>query len=132
MTTLRISVLVLAVLTLGAIATASESVPAGQIFSGTYDWKDGGSEKLVAEFVPSGENTWDVTFRFRWNGDDNKWTGTAEGILSDGEIVSGTATTGRRNWVFEATIGDGVMRGQHTEKRKDGSSYETGTFEIRR
>ena len=70
---------------------------------------------MVAEFEPSGNNTWKVSFRFRWNGDDNAWDGTAKGSPLDGETVTGTATTGRKNWVFEATIEEGVMRGQHTE-----------------
>ena len=101
-------------------------------FSGSYDWKDGGSDELSVEFVPDGEETWKVKFRFRWNGDRKTWKGTAQGTLADGSELSGTATSGNRNWTFVASISDGVMLGSHEEIRSGGGGYKTGTFELKR
>ena len=46
--------------------------------------------------------------------------------------MTGTATDGNRNWVFEGTVKDGVMSGSHREMREGRKPYESGTFEIKR
>lgn len=99
-------------------------------FEGRYEWSQGGSDKLRADFRPDGENRWDVAFRFNFSGRKETWTGTAEGSLADGSKLTGTATSGGRNWIFEARIEDGVMRGEHREVKRGGRQYATGTFEI--
>ena len=63
-------------------------------FEGKYQWKDGGSDWLKAEFTPTGEGQWDVSFQFKWNGSDYSWTGELEGSLEDGGNLSGTARSG--------------------------------------
>ena len=114
----------------GAVVTAKDAAP--QTFKGDYDWTDGDIGPLSATFTPDGENAWKVSFDFVWNGDELTWKGTAEGSLADGTEVTGTATDGNRNWVFEGSIKDGVMSGVHREIREGRDPYESGTFEIKR
>ena len=111
-------------------ATAEEA--ATQTFTGTYDWSDGDVGPLEAVFVPDGDGSWTVTFDFNWSDQDRTWTGTAKGSLADGTEVTGTATDGNRNWVFEAKIADGVMSGSHREIREGRKPYESGSFSIER
>ena len=103
-----------------------------QIFSGTYDWSDGDIGELKAVFEPDGEAAWTVKFDFNWNGQERTWTGTAKGSLTDGSEVTGTATDGNRNWVFEGSIKEGMMSGNHREIREGRKPYESGTFDIKR
>jgi len=126
----RHSALVLAALALLFLAPSSNANASGRTFSGEYDWSDGGTGALSAEFTPSGDQQWKVEFRFGFNGRDSTWRGTAEGALEDGSRLTGTARWKKRNWVFEATIENGTMNGTHTEIRRDGGRYETGTFAI--
>ena len=69
---------------------AFAAVQAGETttLSGSYDWKDGGSDDLSAEFEPDGEDRWKVTFRFRWSDRDHTWSGAAEGSLDDGSKLT--------------------------------------------
>jgi len=127
-TTVALTITVL-VLTVG-IATADHH--GSQTFIGTYDWSDGDIGYLKAVFESDGDGAWKVKFDFNWNGQDHTWTGTAKGSLANGTEVSGTATDGHRNWVFEGSIEDGVMSGSHREIRKERNPYESGTFEISR
>ncbi len=99
-------------------------------FEGTYDWSSGGTDTLRAEFVPDGENSWKVTFRFRFDNRNNTWRGTAEGRLEEGVEITGTASWRSRNWTWRAAIEDGVMVGEHTEIRSRGRTRSTGTFEL--
>lgn len=101
-------------------------------FAGSYDWKDGGSDELSAEFKPAGENEWKVTFRFRWNNQRKSWKGRAKGTLDDGGTVEGTVKWSGRDWVFSARIEDGVMTGEHIEIQSGDERYPTGTFELKR
>ena len=123
--------LTIAVLILAAGAAMSNEHGA-QTFVGTYDWSDGDIGTLKAEFEPDGEATWKVKFDFNWHGQDHTWTGTAKGSLADGSEVTGTATDGNRNWVFEGSVQDGVMSGSHREIREGRDPYESGTFDIKR
>ena len=110
---------------------AAVLIGSSETFTGTYDWNQGGKDELRAEFTPSGENSWNVKFKFRFSGRNNTWKGTAEGSLADGGELTGTATNGSRNWIFEASIRNGVMKGVHTEIQR-GNEYKTGTFELSR
>ena len=125
------SALMVAVLVLAAGAAVADTEKP-QTFSGSYDWTDGSVDDLKAVFQPDGEDAWTVTFDFTWNGKPHTWTGTAQGSLEDGTEVTGTATDGNRNWVFEGSIKDGVMSGVHREIREGRDPYESGTFEIKR
>ena len=122
-------------LTIAVLALAAGVAPADagpQTFTGIYDWSDGDIGSLKAEFTPDGEAAWKVKFDFNWQGQDHTWTGTAKGSLADGTEVTGTATDGNRNWVFEGSVKDGVMSGSHREMREGRKPYESGTFEIKR
>jgi hypothetical protein len=101
-------------------------------FEGRYDWSQRGGDELRADFRPDGKGHWTVAFRFRFNGREETWSGTAQGSLSDGSTLTGTARMGSRNWIFDAEIEDGVMRGSHREVKRSGREYTTGTFEISR
>lgn len=104
-----------------------------QTFSGTYDWSNGGSDELTAEFKPDGEGNWTVKFKFDFSGDGYTWQGTAEASLEDGSSLTGTASWDRngRTWVFNGSIEEGVLTGTHAEVR-NGKQSESGTFELSR
>ena len=123
-------VLGLALLAVPAAAAAAEREAA--TFTGTYDWKQGGSDELSAEFTPDGPDRWKVTFRFRFDGKERTWKGTAEGSLNDGTKVTGTARNKKKNFEWKATVEAGVMRGRHTEIFDGGRKFATGTFEVSR
>lgn len=114
-----------------AFADDHGKTPKPVVFTGSYDWSDGGSDFLEATFEPDGDGAWDVTFRFKWNGNDYTWKGTARGSLEDGSELTGTGGANGRKWDWQATVADGVMNGRHTEKQGD-RDYDTGTFEMRR
>jgi len=112
--------------------TATQAKKATETFSGQYDWSQGGSDRLSAEFKPVGVDSWKITFRFHFSGRHETWKGTATGSLADGSTLTGTATSGNRNWTFEAGIEDGVMHGSHREVKRSGREYPTGTFKLSR
>ena len=126
------TILAVALLALAVCLPALAEKKAAQTFTGTYDWKQGGKDELSAEFTPKGEDSWKVQFRFRWDGESRSWQGTAKGSLEDGGKLTGTATSGGREWEFEAKVSEGVMRGSHTELKNGGKRYDTGSFEISR
>lgn len=114
----------------GIATTIAE--PALRVFTGHYDWRDGGKDDLTIEFEPDGDGRWKVRFRFEFDGRGNTWKGSAEGALEDGSRVTGTAKWKSRKWTWSATLEDGVMRGTHTELTSRSKTYRTGTFELRR
>ncbi len=120
-------IVLLAAISLGA----SGSEPDSETFAGHYDWSDGGKDDLRVEFTPQGDDKWDVTFRFGFDGRAYAWQGTAEGRLEDASELTGTASWKSRRWTWRATIEDGVMLGEHTELRSRGRTRDTGTFELR-
>ncbi|MEO1084651.1 MAG: hypothetical protein AAFY88_10435 [Acidobacteriota bacterium] len=126
----------LAAVLLAFCALACVDVAAAQTYSGSYDWSYGGSGSLAASFTPAGqaENgapAWDVTYKFTFNGKDYTWKGTAEGALEEGASVSGTARGSRRDWVFNGTVKDGVLAGDHAEMKRSGKKSRSGTFSIK-
>jgi hypothetical protein len=125
-------ILAVALLALALCLPALAAENQAEAFTGTYDWKQGGKDELSAEFTPEGEDSWKVRFSFRWDGESRTWQGTAKGSLEDGGKLSGTATSGGREWEFEAKVSEGVMRGSHTELKNGGKRYDTGSFEISR
>ncbi len=112
----------------GTASTLAE--PESQVFTGHYQWHGGGTDDLTAEFEPTGDGQWKVTFRFEFDGKGNTWRGSAEGDLDDGSEVTGTAAWRSRKWTWSATLEDGVMRGTHTELKSRGRTTETGSFEL--
>ena len=58
--------------------------------NGEFKWSQRNSSgDLKADFTPTGEDTWDVSFHFKFRGEPHVYSGTAEGSLSEGEL-SGT------------------------------------------
>lgn len=99
-------------------------------FTGEYQWDNGGRGPLEAEFRPTGEETWKLVFRFRFDGKRYTWKGTARGSLEDGSEITGTARGGGgRTWEFEGTVDGGVIVASHAEKRGD-RLQESGTFRL--
>lgn len=108
--------------------------PASAVFTGEYDWSQGGSDELSAEFEPDGDNgRWKVAFRFLFNGRKDTWKGEAEGSLEEGGTIEGTVESDMRGrtWVFRATLEGGVLSGTHAEIRGGGES-PSGSFTLKR
>ncbi len=128
--TLRASAFVLAVL---AAVSVPASAGGSQTLRGSYDWSNGGSDELSAEFEPAGDGRWTVRFEFVFSGERHAWNGTAEGSLADGGSIAGSASWDEsgRNWVFEATLNDGLLEGTHAEVR-EGRKSGSGSFRLSR
>ena len=132
MRTTRILLPAIVLLLLGLGVGTAQARKDTTTFQGRYDWSQGGGDELRADFRPDGENRWKVAFRFQFSGRKETWSGSAQGSLTEGSTLTGTATMGSRNWVFDAAIKDGVMSGSHREVKRSGREYTTGTFEISR
>ena len=78
------------------------------------------------------EGSWRVEFTFKFSGKRKSWKGTANGSLDDGGTIEGEVEWNGRNWVFEAKLEAGLLRGSHTEIQGGGERYATGTFELNR
>jgi len=124
--------MVVVLLLLAVGVTATQAGKSTATFEGKYDWAQGGNDELRVDFKPDGEDRWKVAFRFHFSGRKETWSGTAVGSLHDGSTLTGTATSGGRNWIFKAGIENGVMRGTHREVKRGGREYATGTFEVSR
>lgn len=123
------SVLILALITAGALSSIGAIATTSQSFDGRYSWSSGGSDRLSAEFTPDGDGAWKVRFDFRFDNKDNTWYGTAKGDLEEGAEVSGTTRWRGRTWTFDAHIDEGVMYGTHVEIRGR-KERRSGTFEM--
>jgi hypothetical protein len=99
---------------------------------GAYLWSDGGSKgDLEAVFTPSGEGRWEVEFRFRYGGEPHVYSGTAEGSLSEGELMGAVKTENNgRTFTFRGTFREGAFTGTHAEVGDDGE-HPTGTLTLR-
>lgn len=128
----KMILVVSSVVALAIAGIAATADPPSQVFTGHYDWRDGGRDELTAAFEPDGDEQWKVEFRFEFDGRRNTWKGSAEGSLEDGSEMTGTAAWRSRKWTWSASLEDGVMRGTHTELKSRGKTYETGTFELSR
>ena len=119
--------LVLGLLFLGCAPAPSENA---QVLHGTYHWDNGEDGPLEATFEPTGPETWDVKFEFRFDGKDKTWKGTAVGSLTDGEL-EGRVKAGlrRRVFIFEGEFNQGVFEGRHAEVN-DRERIPTGTLTL--
>ena len=99
--------------------------------AGSYVLPDGEWEKIEATFVPNGSDSWQVEFRFEFQGRDETWTGSAIGSLTDGPLEGRVevAETGRR-FVFRGEVTDGVLAATHAELEFGGET-PTGTMTLR-
>jgi hypothetical protein len=101
--------------------------------TGTYVWNDGARGDLAADFTATGENRWNVDFRFEFDGQDHVYSGTAEGSLDGGPLKGAVKNeSGKRTFEFEGSFrDDGEFRGTHAETTK-GRRAQTGTLTLRR
>jgi hypothetical protein len=125
--------LVLGLLALISLGTAAAWQLAKVEMDGSYVWnvspRDPGN--LRAEFTPNGDNQWNVSFYFRFNGQNHVYTGTASGNLENGPLTGEVANESkRRNWTFEGNCSNGKFTGTHTEIYRDGGTKRTGTLEL--
>jgi hypothetical protein len=125
---LREVIRVLVVVVAGAMAPA---LPA-ETLEGQYHWKDGDERGPVsAIFENAGAETWTVEFRFRFDGREHRYAGTATGKLDNGEL-NGTVQNenGRRSFTFRGTVRDGRFEGTHAETTRGRTSH-TGSIWLR-
>lgn len=126
--TFAIALTVLSLLAGGAFAADAMTL------SGSYAWSQGGQGgDLEAEFTPTGENTWDVSFHFSFRGKDHTYTGTARGSLEQGAMSGEVRNeSGKRSWTFEGSFNDkGKFKGSHVETTGGGQT-KTGTLTLKR
>ena len=97
---------------LAATAAAKDT----QVLRGWYASGSGENQNLEATFRATGAQTWDVTFRFTFQGESRTWQGSAVGSLSEGSLSGRVKATGMdRVFVFEGSFRDGVFSGNHAE-----------------
>lgn len=111
-------------LTFEAPLLASETRTA----KGQYVWNDDSPGAIEATFTPASEGNFAVDFRFRFDGRDRHWRGTAEGSLEAGEL-RGTVREGRRTFRFSGKVAEGVFRGRHVEVYGD-REEDTGSLTL--
>ncbi len=100
--------------------------------NGTYKWDQGNSEGLLeAVFTPITNDTWGVSFHFKFRGKPHTYSGTATGSLANGDL-SGEVTTddNRGTFTFEGKMIAGKFSGTHA-RLKDGKMIETGTLSLK-
>jgi hypothetical protein len=119
----------LVVLCLTVLASAGES-DGTRVLAGHYTWNGGAEGDVEAEFAPTGDGTWDVSFRFTFSGQDHTYSGTAEGNLSEGDLVGTVSNeSGKRTFTFDGTFKKGKFRGTHAEIER-GKPQETGSLTL--
>ncbi len=127
--------LVLAAIALAPAATAGDAEPIADAtrLSGEYYWSERDETgALDAVFEPTGDGTWDVTFRFSFRDKPRVYTGTASGSLTDGAL-EGTVVNDdkKRTFTFAGTFESGSFRGSHAETTA-GRERDTGTMTLGR
>lgn len=123
----------LLVLVAPALVVAESTEP--QTFEGEYVWQRQDKDikgPLHAEFESTGENTWNVSFRFTFEEEEHVYAGTAEGSL-DGEISGKVLSDGDepRPFEFEGKFVDGKFEGTHWAMQ-DGEKRDTGILTLGR
>ena len=113
-----------------ALATLPTTAADSRVLEGSYQWSNGDDGPLEATFVATGPETYEVVFRFRFQGKKNTWKGTATGSLEDGAI-KGRVKAGRmkRYWVFECAFDGSSCQGNHAED-KNGELVPSGTLSL--
>ena len=100
--------------------------------TGSYEWSDTGKKgNLEAVFTPAGEEKWDVSFHFVFEGQKHVYSGTAQGNLTTGDLRGRVQNEGgNRTWTFKGAFEDGKFKGTHAEVQKDGE-HATGTLHLK-
>ena len=111
--------------------TFAHGAPEMQTLTGEYHWSGrNASGDLEAVFTSTGDQTWDVSFHFKFRGRPHTYSGTAEGSLSQGELKGTVKNENKgRTFVFSGTVKDGKFRGTHAETEGD-REQSTGTLTL--
>ena len=123
----RLFPVLIAVLALSGLASGQKE----RMFTGHYRW-DARDEsgRLDVVFSATGEETWDVVFRFNFQG-PHVYSGTAEGSLDEGPLTGEVSDeAGDRKFAFRGNFRKGKFRGSHFEVT-GGSRRKTGTLSLR-
>ena len=100
--------------------------------NGSFVWEHGNSAgDLEAVFLPTGEDSWDVSFHFTFRNKPHTYSGSATGSLTAGAL-SGTVLneSKKRTFTFEGAFEDGVFNGTHVEVSAE-RAMSTGTLTLR-
>jgi hypothetical protein len=135
---MKIKITLTALATLAALLVAVPSLLATntQTLQGEFVWERSDksiSGDLEAVFEPTGDATWNVSFHFTFDEKDHVYSGTAEGSLTEGELLGHVMTDGEEPSPFEfkGTFADGSFTGTHMGFR-DGEAEPTGTMTLSR
>ncbi len=117
-------------LSLGASSLIQAAEP--RRLKGAYVWDPRGkSGDLEALFTATGEKQWDVAFHFTFKDEDQVYSGTAEGSLTDGAMKGRVLNEQEsRAFTFKGSFADGAFSGTHAEE-EDGGERATGTLTLR-
>lgn len=114
-----------------AVSAKVEKAETPTTLEGQYEWthqKEPGDLKAV--FSAAGEEAWDVSFHFTFNGEAHTYKGTAEGSLTEGDLAGEVKNeNGRRTFIFKGKVADGSFSGEHAEIRRNGER-RTGTLTL--
>ena len=115
-------------------ALSASGVPAeenARTFKGHYRWAaidEAGDVEAV--FLPTGEETWEVSFHFEFRGSPHTYIGTAEGSVTDGKLTGEVFNEREtRKFGFRGMVKEGKFRGTHFETT-GGSRLRTGTLSM--
>lgn len=98
--------------------------------TGEYRWAHGPPGPLTAVFTPTGEEAWDVEFRFTYQDNPRVFAGYCSGNLVDGVIEGAVQDEKkRRTFTFSCTFEDGRCEGTHSEIGRR-HTYPTGTLTL--
>jgi hypothetical protein len=124
---LKVIVAVLfAILAVNRADAAEKRTLTGTLMSGYQD----GADPVRAVFSPRGENQWNVSFFFKFNGYNHAYRGTADGSLSGGELSGEVVNeTRQRRFSFSGAIREGKFTGRHAELKR-GKRIDTGTITL--
>jgi len=101
--------------------------------TGQYEWNQqrGKPGDIRAEFTPIKDGEWDVSFFFKFRGENHTYSGTAFGNLTDGTL-KGKVQNERKNrtWRFQGHVSGGNFKGTHVEINRSGKEEATGTIQL--
>lgn len=119
----------LALISLGFVLAGD---PAKTTLTGSYVWNNIPNEpgNVKAVFTPKGEKMYDVSFYFKFDGQNHVYSGTAQGSLDDGDLKGEVKNENkRRTFTFSGTCKKGTFSGTHSEIGRRGE-HKTGTITL--
>lgn len=103
--------------------------------AGSYHWERGEESvdgTLEVEMTATGEGTWDIAFRFDWEGEPHVFEGKAKGSLS-GELTGNVDSDDPGHplkFEFTGAFSDGAFAGTHGYFNREGELVPSGTLEL--